>query len=106
MPHVRLASAATNGGAQMLRRGYSYNDGVVFTAERWPPWRQGMLYDAGLLFIAYQADPRTGFIRVFENMAKFDAMNQYTTHVGGGLFACPTGVAEGDFIGQGLFDGV
>ena len=36
---------------QILRRGYSYNDGVNFTAERWPPWRQGMEYDAGLLFV-------------------------------------------------------
>jgi deferrochelatase/peroxidase EfeB len=102
--HVRLASAATNGGAQMLRRGYAYNDGVTFTAERWPPWRQGMLYDAGLLFIAYQADPRRGFIPVFETMAKFDAMNQYTTHVGSGLFVCPPGIADGGFIGQGLYD--
>ncbi len=38
--HVRLAAAASNDGAQMLRRGYSYNDGVNITAERWPPWRQ------------------------------------------------------------------
>ena len=29
----------------------SAHDGVRFTAERWPPWRQGMLYDAGLLFL-------------------------------------------------------
>ena len=68
--HVRLGAAAINDGAQILRRAYSYNDGVSFTAERWPPWRQGMLYDAGLFFLAYQRDPRTGFIKIFENMAK------------------------------------
>jgi deferrochelatase/peroxidase EfeB len=101
--HVRLANAAANGTAEMLRRGYSYNDGVNFTAERWPPWRQGMEYDAGLLFMAYQADPRTGFIRLFEKMAKFDMLNQFATHTGGGLFACPGGVREGEFIGQQLF---
>jgi deferrochelatase/peroxidase EfeB len=102
--HVRLANAATNGGAEVLRRGYCYNDGVNFTAERWPPWRQGMEYDAGLLFVCYQSDPRTGFIRIFENMAKFDMLNQFVTHTGGGLFACPGSVREGEFIGQRLFD--
>jgi deferrochelatase/peroxidase EfeB len=101
--HVRLANAATNGGAEILRRGYSYNDGVNFTAERWPPWRQGMEYDSGLFFLAYQRDPRTGFVRIFENMAKFDMLNQFATHVGGGLFACPPGARAGEFIGQSLF---
>ncbi len=102
--HVRLAAAATNGGAQILRRPYSYNDGVDFTAERWPPWRQGMEYDAGLFFICYQRDPRTGFIKIFESLAKFDMLNQFATHTGGGLFACPGGIAKGEFIGQGLFE--
>lgn len=102
--HVRLANAASNDGAQMLRRGFSYNDGANITAERWPPWRQGMEFDAGLFFIAYQRDPRTGFIRIFENMAKFDLMNQFATHVGSGVFAVPGGIAPGSFAGQGLFD--
>jgi len=102
--HVRLATAATNEGAQILRRPYSYNDGVNFTAERWPPWRQGMEYDAGLFFICYQRDPRTGFIKIFDRMSKFDMMNQFVTHVGGGYFAVPSGTAKGEFIGQRLFD--
>lgn len=101
--HVRLAAAASNDGAQILRRPYSYNDGVNFTAERWPPWRQGMEYDAGLFFLAYQRDPRTGFVKIFENMAKLDMLNQFVTHVGGGLFACPRGMQPGEFIGQDLF---
>jgi deferrochelatase/peroxidase EfeB len=102
--HVRLAAAASNDDAQILRRPYSYNDGVNFTAERWPPWRQGMEYDAGLFFLAYQRDPRTGFIKIFDRMAKLDMMNQFVTHVGGGLFACARGSAEGEFIGQTLFE--
>jgi deferrochelatase/peroxidase EfeB len=101
--HVRLAAPATNDGARMLRRGYSYNDGVNFTAERWPPWRQGMEYDAGLLFMCYQRDPRTGFIKVFDTMSKIDMLNQFTTHVGGGLFACPPGAEPGGFVGEHLF---
>ena len=102
--HVRLAAAASNDGAQILRRPYSYNDGVNFTAERWPPWRQGLEYDAGLFFVAYQRDPRRGFIRIYARMSKLDMMNQFVTHVGGGLFACPPGAAKGEFIGQRLLE--
>lgn len=103
--HVRLAAPESNDGAQILRRPYSYDDGVNFTAERWPPWRQGQQYDAGLFFVAYQRDPRTGFIKIFEKMSKLDMMNQFVTHVGGGLFACPHGAKPGEFIGQELFAG-
>ncbi len=102
--HVRLSNAASNGGAEIFRRGYSYNDGVAYTAERWPPWRQGMLYDAGLFFACYQRDPRTGFIKIFGNSSKFDMLNQFATHVGGGLFACPCGVSAGDYVGRRLFE--
>jgi deferrochelatase/peroxidase EfeB len=101
--HLRLARAETNDGARILRRSYSYNDGVNFTSERWPPWRQGMEYDAGLLFVSYQRDPRNGFIKIFENMSKFDMMNQFVTHVGSGIFACPPGIAIGDFLAKRLF---
>ena len=104
--HMRLASAAANDGAQILRRAFSYNDGVTMIAERWPPWRQAMTYDAGLLFICYQRDPRTGFIKMFDKMSKFDLMNKFTTHVGGGLFAVPRGAKDGEYIGQGLFQSV
>jgi deferrochelatase/peroxidase EfeB len=102
--HVRLAAAASNDGAQILRRPYSYNDGVNFTTERWPPWRQGMEYDAGLFFVCYQRDPRTGFIKIFDKMAQFDMLNQFVTHTGGGLFACPRGIGQGEFVGQRLFE--
>ena len=101
--HVRLASVASS-GARIFRRGYSYNDGLSFTAERWPPWRQGMEYDSGLLFVAYQKDPRTGFIKMFDRMAKFDMLNQFVTHTGSGLFACPPGVEKGGFIGSSLLE--
>jgi deferrochelatase/peroxidase EfeB len=102
--HIHLAAAVNNDGAQILRRPYSYNDGANITAERWPPWRDEMEFDAGLFFICYQRDPRTGFVKIFEKMAKFDMMNQFVTHIGGGLFACPGGITEGEFIGQSLFE--
>ena len=102
--HARVASAHQNNGALMLRRGYSYNDGASFYSERWPPWRQGILYDAGLFFAAYQRDPRTSFIPINQSLSMQDMMNQYITHVGSGLFAVPPGVREGDYIGSTLLE--
>ncbi len=103
--HTRLAAPASNDGAQILRRSYSYDNGVSYVAERWPPWRQGMELDAGLLFVCYQRDPRTGFVKIFDRMSKFDMMNQFVTHVGGGLFAIPAGAEKGGYIGQRLLEG-
>jgi deferrochelatase/peroxidase EfeB len=103
--HVRLGAASSNDGARIYRRGYMYNDGLAMIAERWPPWRQGLQYDAGLLFVAYQRDPRAGFIKIFENMSKLDMLNQFATHVGSAIFACPPGAAPGEYIGQKLFEG-
>jgi deferrochelatase/peroxidase EfeB len=102
--HVRLAAPETNDGAQILRRAYSYDNGVSFIAERWPPWRQGMEMDVGLLFICHQRDPRAGFIRIFERMAKFDMLNQFVTPIGGGMFACPGGVTKGRYLAQDLIE--
>jgi deferrochelatase/peroxidase EfeB len=102
--HVRLSNQASNKGAQILRRSYSYNDGTNFYIERWPPWRQETEYDAGLIFIAHQADPRTGFIPINEKLSKFDVMNQFTTHIGSAIFAVPPGAREGSYVGAGLFE--
>jgi deferrochelatase/peroxidase EfeB len=102
--HMRLAAPVNNDGATILRRGYSYNDGANFVAERWPPWRQGIEYDSGLFFQAFQKDPRTGFIKLFDRMSKIDALNQFTTHTASAIFAYPPGTRPGGYIGQGLFE--
>ncbi|MFM0209222.1 iron uptake transporter deferrochelatase/peroxidase subunit [Paraburkholderia sediminicola] len=102
--HVRLSNQASNNGAQILRRSYSYNEGTNFYIERWPPWRQETEYDAGLIFLAHQSDPRKGFIPINEKLAKFDMMNQFTTHVGSAVFAVPPGAKPGSYIGAGLFE--
>jgi deferrochelatase/peroxidase EfeB len=102
--HVRLAHQAALEGSRILRRSYSYNDGANVTAERWPPWRQGMEFDAGLIFICYQRDLRSGFIKIFDKMSRFDMMNQFVTNTGGGCFACPAGVAKGEYLAQSLFE--
>jgi deferrochelatase/peroxidase EfeB len=102
--HVRLAHQMAKDGARVLRRSYSYNDGANVTAERWPPWRQGMEFDAGLVFVCYQRDLTNGFIKIFDKMSRFDMLNQFVTNVGGGHFAVPGGAAKGEFVGQRLFE--
>ncbi|MEU6543767.1 iron uptake transporter deferrochelatase/peroxidase subunit [Streptomyces sp. NPDC046859] len=91
--HVRLAHPGSNGGATILRRGYSFTDGTDGLGR----------LDAGLFFLAYQRDPRTGFIRIQRNLAK-DALNEYIQHVGSALFAIPPGVRDkDDWWGSTLF---
>jgi deferrochelatase/peroxidase EfeB len=102
--HVGIARRATEAGMRVLRRSYSYNDGANMVAERWPPWRQGMEFDAGLVFVCFQRDLRAGFIPIFENMSRFDMMNQFVTNTGGGHWACPAGAREGDYIGRALLE--
>lgn len=98
--HVRLAAPAANNGAVMVRRAFSYNNGTTQFIERWPPWRQALEYDAGLLFLAYQKDPRTAFVPVNTTLARSDAMNQFTTHTASAVFAVPrAATGPGDWIG-------
>ena len=101
--HAAMSAPENNDGAQILRRAFSFDNGITKIAERWPPWRQLMTFDAGLLFQCYQKDPRTGFIKLFAKMAQIDMLNQFTTHIGGGLFACPAGAKPGGYIGENLF---
>ena len=101
--HAAMSAPENNGGAQILRRAFNYDNGIAKVAERWPPWRQVVTFDAGLLFQCYQRDPRTGFTRLYAKMALVDMLNQFTTHVGSALFACPPGIAPGEYVGQRLF---
>ncbi|HEV7936152.1 MAG TPA: iron uptake transporter deferrochelatase/peroxidase subunit [Actinomadura sp.] len=90
--HVRLAHPDSNGGIRILRRGYSFTDGSDGLGR----------LDAGLFFIAYQRDPRTGFIPVQRRLAT-DGLNEYLQHVGSGIWACPPGVRQGGYWGDTLF---
>jgi len=93
--HIRLAAPASNGGVTLLRRGYSYTDGVN--------QETGQL-DAGLFFIAFQRDPRTGFIPVQRRLAASDALNEYISHTSSAVFAVPPGLRDDrDYWASGLF---
>jgi deferrochelatase/peroxidase EfeB len=92
--HIRLASPTYNDGQQILRRGYSYVDGIDGSAET---------VAGGLLFICYQRDPRTQFIPIQRRLAAADALNRHILHVGSAIFACPPGAGPGGFVGDALF---
>ncbi|MEU0132606.1 iron uptake transporter deferrochelatase/peroxidase subunit [Streptomyces sp. NPDC006296] len=92
--HVRLAHPDSNGGARLLRRGYSFTDGTDGLGR----------LDAGLFFLAYQRDVRTGFVPVQRALAASDALNAYIQHVGSAVFAVPPGVRDtDDWWGRALF---
>ena len=92
--HVRLANPATNGGERILRRGYSFTDGMD------PDLGQ---LDAGLFFICFQRDPHKQFVPIQRRLGSNDKLNEYIKHVGSALFAVPPGVRPGGFVGEGLF---
>jgi len=93
--HIRLAAPASNSGQKILRRGYSFTDGIDPVT--------GQL-DAGLFFIAYQKDPRKQFVPIQAQLAATDALNEYIKHTGSALFAVPPGLsAAGDWFGKSLF---
>jgi deferrochelatase/peroxidase EfeB len=94
--HIRLAAFENNDGLRILRRGYSFTDGI--------DTRTGTL-DAGLFFISFQKDPAQ-FITLQRKLGTKDALNEYIRHVGSALFACPQGVPDASsYWGHALFEG-
>ncbi|MFD7864063.1 iron uptake transporter deferrochelatase/peroxidase subunit [Streptomyces sp. NPDC059783] len=92
--HARISSPERNSGATMLRRPFSYHDGVA--ADGTP--------DAGLLFICWQADPLRGFVTVQRKLDRGDALSPFLRHEASGLFAVPGGAAKGEYVGQRLLE--
>ncbi|MDT0342062.1 iron uptake transporter deferrochelatase/peroxidase subunit [Streptomyces litchfieldiae] len=93
--HVRVTAPESNGGAAMLRRPFSYSDG----------FRDDGAPDAGLLFIAWQADPLRGFVPVQRKLDRGDALSEFIRHEASALFAVPGGAREGEYVGQALLEG-
>ena len=92
--HVRVAAPTTNHGAALLRRGYSFADGVEpATGE----------LDAGLFFVCFQKDPSDA-VRPHPappGRARTPSPH-YLVHTGSGIFACPPGPGPGRPWGHGL----
>ncbi|WP_416071924.1 iron uptake transporter deferrochelatase/peroxidase subunit [Streptomyces sp. ID05-04B] len=92
--HARITRPDQNGGAAMLRRPFSYHDGI--DPDGTP--------DAGLLFVCWQADPLRGFVTVQRKLDRGDALSRYIRHESSGLFAVPGGAAKGEYVGQRLLE--
>jgi deferrochelatase/peroxidase EfeB len=90
--HARLASAKENDGARILRRGYSFTDGVDESLGE---------LEAGLFFISFQRHPEQ-FVAIQQRLGSLDALNEYIKHVGSALFAVPPGAAPGGYVGEAL----
>lgn len=93
--HARISSPGQNGGAAMLRRPFSFHDGIG--ADGTP--------DAGLLFICWQADPLRGFVPVQRKLDRGDALSSFIRHESSGLYAVPPGPRAGEYVGQRLLEG-
>ncbi|MFD7503847.1 iron uptake transporter deferrochelatase/peroxidase subunit [Streptomyces sp. NPDC059850] len=93
--HVRVAAPESNQGAAMLRRPFSYHDG----------FRDDGAPDAGLLFIAWQADPMKGFVPVQRKLDLGDDLSRFLRHEASALFAVPGGCAPDEYVGQALLEG-
>ncbi len=91
--HIRQAAPSTNAGQAILRRGYSFADGVDPTSGE---------MDAGLFFVCFQKDPRKQFIPIQSRLSLNDALSEYLLATGSGVFACPPGVADGESWGHDL----
>ena len=79
--HVRLASPEHNRGVRILRRGYSFTDGI-------DPETGSLL--GGLFFLAYMKDPQQ-FVTLQRSLGRADALREYIRHIGSAVFACPPG---------------
>ncbi|MFB7470057.1 Dyp-type peroxidase [Kitasatospora sp. NPDC056184] len=85
--HVRLTGPRLDGGARMLRRGYSYDDGPG---------------DRGLLFCAFMRDAGQ-FTRVQQRLAESDALNPFVEHNGSAVAYVLPGAPEGTALGDHLW---
>jgi deferrochelatase/peroxidase EfeB len=91
--HIRLASYEENQGLRILRRGYSFTDGI-------DPVRGTLL--GGLFFVAFMKGPQQ-FVRLQQKLGTNDALNEYIQHTGSAVFVCPPGLDRGGNWGTQLF---
>ncbi|MFF8913286.1 Dyp-type peroxidase [Streptomyces sp. NPDC015032] len=85
--HVRLASPRFDGGARMLRRSYSYDDGPT---------------DRGLLFCAFMRDPAQ-FTRVQNRLAARDALTAFLRHRASAVAYVLPGATPAGALGEQLW---
>lgn len=95
--HIRLASPQQNWGQMLLRRSYTYGTG--------PGVGDGHGgVDAGLVFCAYQQNPRLAFIPIYRRLADQDALRHFAVHTASAIAALPPGAPDpSGWVGEQLF---
>jgi deferrochelatase/peroxidase EfeB len=107
--HIRLANPRTGADSErerILRRGYNYANGLApLTSSRRDEEGNRIqgTQDSGLMFLAYQQDPRRQFVPIQTRLAASDALGEYLAHVASGVFAIPPGIHPVRSIGDALF---
>lgn len=87
--HIRLAHQVEQ-HEQISRQPYNYDD------------TSGPRRDAGLIFVAYAADPTRQFVPIQRRLDQGDALNTWITPIGSAVFAMPPGYGPGGFPGEAL----
>jgi deferrochelatase/peroxidase EfeB len=91
--HVRLSHPSVNQDERILRRGFSFSEGVDAELSE---------LEAGLFFICFQRDPARQFVAIQSRLASNDALNTYIRHTSSAVFAVPPGASSGGYVGEGL----
>lgn len=92
--HIRQAAAQFNNGATILRRAFNYYDGQLPDGSP----------DAGLIFLAFQADPANGFTVIQQRLSGADSLSTFIRHEASALFAILPGCEAGDYLGRQLLE--
>lgn len=87
--HVRLAAPATP-LERIYRRPYNYDAAVPG--------------QAGLIFIAFAADPAAQFLPIQQRLAEADLLNTWITYQGSAIVAVLPGFESGGWLGQSLLE--
>lgn len=89
--HLRRARS-DRAGERIFRRAYNYDDVPA----------PGQISNAGLIFVAFQADVDRQFTPIQRRLDELDLLNQWTVPIGSAVFAVPPGCREGGYIGETL----
>jgi deferrochelatase/peroxidase EfeB len=93
--HIMRANQRKPGSEdeRILRRGYNFADG--YDAEV-------SMQTGGLVFMAYQRDPRRQFLRIQRRLAHSDRLQHHLFPRGSAIFAIPPGIKPGGYVGETL----